>query len=110
MRTEIVVGRKSFGDIKKVLQDAKNWHGRLFDRLARYFRRIIFMCIQKSNFMTLAKWDSAPAGASGRDSSAAEKDPVPTEQGSQLRNRILRPRNTIMHPWDRLARIFALAG
>jgi hypothetical protein len=64
MRNEIVVGRKSFGDIKKVLQDAKNWHNCKFDRLARFFRRIIFMCIQTRNFMTSAKCDSAPAGVS----------------------------------------------
>ncbi len=72
MRTEIVVGRKSFGDIKKVLQDAKNWHNCKFDRLARFFRRIIFMCIQTRNFMTSAKCDSAPAGATGMDPAAAE--------------------------------------
>jgi hypothetical protein len=71
MRTEIAVGRKSFGDFNKVLQDAKNWHNRKFDSLARFFRRIIFICIQASNFMTLrnviqhqqepAKWDPADA-------------------------------------------------
>ena len=73
MRTEIDVGRKSFGDFKKVLQDAKNWHKRYFDRLVRFFRRIIFMCIQTSNFTTLAKCDSAPAGASGMGSRGRRK-------------------------------------
>jgi hypothetical protein len=44
------------------------------------------------------------------DPAAAEKDLVPTEQGSQLRNRILRPCKEITHQRERLARILVLAG
>ena len=44
------------------------------------------------------------------DPAAAEKDLVHTEQGSQLRNMILRPWKEITHQRDRLARILALAG
>ncbi len=44
------------------------------------------------------------------DHAAAEKDLVPTKQGSQLWNRILRLQNAITHPQDRLDRILAMAG